>query len=302
MITKKAQVKALFLLLILASLANSIAAQEKSLQTALAQVARSSKGTVGIAVRAFGDNSKPLIINGNVKFPTQSVYKFPLAMAVLDQVDKGKFSLEQKLLLTRKDLRLDIWSPLREKYPAGEVSITLAEVLSYTVSQSDGNGCDILFRLLGGPAQVQKYVRSLGIKDMAIATTEEEMQSAWEMQFKNWSKPQAMLRLLEIVYEGKALSKESNAFLWRIMTETTTGPNRIKGLLLAGTVVAHKTGSSGTNDKGITSAINDVGIITLPNGKKFALVVFVANSTDKPEDSEKIIAQVSRAAWDYYLQ
>lgn len=279
-------------------LAGGVWAQDKA---AIERIINTSKGTVGVAVRALDGNSKPLIINGNAKFPMQSVYKFPLAMAVLDQVDKGKLSLEQKILLTKQDLRPDTWSPLRDKYPQGNVSVTLAEVLAYNVSQSDNNACDMLFRLVGGPANVQKYIRSLGVKDMAIATTEEEMQSAWNVQFRNWSKPQAMLRLLEIMDEGRALSKSSNAFLWRIMTETTTGPNRIKGLLPADANVAHKTGTSGTNDKGITAAVNDAGVVTLPNGKKFAVVVLVANSTDDAATSEKVIAQISRAAWDYYL-
>ena len=86
------------------------------------------------------------------------------------------------------------------------------------------------------------------------------------------------------------------------MTETSTGQKRIKGLLPAGTNVAHKTGTSGTNDKNVTSAINDAGIVTLPNGKKFAVVVFVSNSIDNTEISEKIIAKITKAAWDYYLK
>lgn len=98
--------------------------------------------------------------------------------------------------------------------------MTLAEVLSYTVSQSDNNGCDILFRLLCGTANVQKYVRNIGIKDILIAATKEERSKAWDVQFTNWSKPKAMLELLEIMYRGKKLSKSSNDFLWKVMTET----------------------------------------------------------------------------------
>ena len=63
------------------------------------------------------------------------------------------------------------------------------------------------------------------------------------------------------------------------MTETTTGPKRIKGLLPADAVVAHKTGTSPTNSEGLSPATNDVGIITLPNGKHIAIAIFVCNST-----------------------
>lgn len=293
--------KILILAVVLFLAASLNFAQVKSPKAEIEEIIASSKGTVGAAIMDLS-GGKSFVFNKNAKLPMQSVYKFPLAMAVLAEVDKGKFSLEQKILVTKKDLLPKTWSPIREKYPNGDVELTLAEILKYTVSQSDNNGCDILFRLLGGTANVHKYVRSLGVKDISIAATEEEMHAAWDVQFTNWCKPKAMLKLLEIMYRGDKLSKSSNDFLWKIMTETTTGPNRIKGLLPAGTSIAHKTGTSGTNDKGITSAVNDVGIVTLPNGKKFAVVVFVSNSPDKTEESEKIIAKIAKAAWDFYLK
>ncbi|MGZ3836350.1 MAG: serine hydrolase, partial [Mucilaginibacter sp.] len=98
--------------------------------------------------------------------------------------------------------------------------------------------------------------------------------------------------------EGKALSKSSNEFLWKIMTETSTGPHRIKGLLPQGAIVAHKTGTSGTNDEGLTPATNDVGIITLPNGKHLAIAVLVCNSKADETTRDGVIAQIAKAAWD----
>lgn len=275
-------------------------AQKKSLKAEIEEIARTSKGMVGVSAMDLS-NQKFFVFNRNFKFPMQSVFKFPLAMAVLAEVDKGKFSLDQKILVTKKDLLPETWSPMREKYPEGNVELPLSEILAYTVSQSDNNGCDILFRLLGGTANVHQYVRSLGVKEMVIAATEEEMARAWNVQFTNWSKPAAMVKLLEIFNRGEKLSKSSSDFLLKIMTETTTGPNRIKGLLPTGTLVAHKTGTSGTNEQKVTGAINDAGIITLPNGKKIAIAVFVANSTDSSDVSEKIIARISKAVYDYYL-
>nr|AMP47713.1 classA [uncultured bacterium] len=86
------------------------------------------------------------------------------------------------------------------------------------------------------------------------------------------------------------------------MIETTTGPKRLKGLLPDGTVVAHKTGSSDTNDKGITAATNDIGIITLPNGKHFAIAVYVSDSSEKSDVNEKIIAEICKSVWDYLIK
>ena len=85
------------------------------------------------------------------------------------------------------------------------------------------------------------------------------------------------------------------------MIETSTGKNRIKGQLPEGTIVAHKTGSSGTNEEGITAAANDMGIVTLPDGKHFAISVFVTNSKENDKTNEKIISDISKAAWDYFI-
>lgn len=276
-------------------------AQKNSPKASIEQIVKSSAGTVGVAISGLEDDFS-LTVNNDKRFPMQSVYKFPLALAVLGQVDKGKLSLDQKIPVTKSDLLPNTWSPLRDVYPSGG-DIPLSELLRYTVSQSDNNGCDILFRLLGGTTPVENYIRkNLGVKDMRIAATEEEMSKDERVQFTNWSKPSAMLRLIVDAYRGKYLSESSSDFLWKIMTETSTGANRIKGLLPAGTTVGHKTGTSGTNDKGVATATNDAGIVTLPSGRHYAIVVFVANSTDDEKKREGVIAQIAKVMWDYYSE
>ena len=84
------------------------------------------------------------------------------------------------------------------------------------------------------------------------------------------------------------------------MVSTVTGAERLKGELPEGTKVAHKTGSSGVND-GIAAATNDIGIVTLPNGKQYAIVVFVSDSPDNEKTRDKIIANISKAVWDVYI-
>ena len=135
---------------------------------------------------------------------------------------------------------------------------------------------------------------------MAIATTEEEMHGDWNVQFSNWSEPVAMVQLLQLVHEDEVLSPSSNDFLLKLMTETTTGPNRIKGLLPKDAKVAHKTGTSGPNEEGVTAAINDAGIVTLPNGKHYAIAVFMLNSKSDPKKLEAVIAAIAMHAWDHY--
>jgi beta-lactamase class A len=77
------------------------------------------------------------------------------------------------------------------------------------------------------------------------------------------------------------------------MLEATSGPNRIRGLLPAGTPVAHKTGSSGV-EWGLIPATNDVGLITLPRGQRLALAVFVTDAHAGQDACEHVIAAIAR--------
>ncbi|MFI5150850.1 MAG: class A beta-lactamase, subclass A2 [Bacteroidia bacterium] len=233
-------------------------------------------------------------------YPMQSVFKFPLAMYVLHLVDKGKFKLDDKIHFDKADCQPHTTSPIADKYPNGNVDIPLLEILEHTVEQSDNNGCDRLFRLVGGVDSVNNYIHSLGIQQMNIVATETQMHKDWETQYSNWSSPEAMCQLLQIVFEAKALSPPNNACLMKLMTDCKTGAKRIRGLLPEGTVVAHKTGTGPANKEGINSATNDAGIITLPNGKHLALVVFLMNSKADDAARELTIAKVAKATWDYY--
>jgi len=272
-----------------------------SLRAEILRLIEPAKGLVGVAV-CVPETGDTLTINGARRFPMQSVYKFPLALAVLHQVDQGTLSLSQELQLSKDDLLPNTWSPLRERYPDGDVVVTLDELLTYTVSLSDNNGCDVLFRLVGGPAAVNEYVHGLGITDMAIIATEEEMHRGWEVQFQNWSSPAAMCRLLDAFHRGDILSQQSRGYLWRLMVQAATGSGRLKGRLPEGTVVGHKSGSSGTNDEGITPATNDVGIIVLPRGGHVILVVFVTDSAADMQTRDEVIAEIARAVWDAYSE
>jgi beta-lactamase class A len=259
----------------------------------------SCKGELGVYVRVLESNeyfsyAKPS------HYPMQSVFKFPLAMYVMHLVDKGKLKLEDKIHFDKKDYEPHTNSPIADQYPKANVDISLLEVLEHTVEESDNNGCDRMFRLVGGVDSVNKYIHSLGIMQMNIVATEAQMHKDWETQYTNWCSPEAMSQLLQILFEGKALSPSSNATMMKLMTDCKTGAKRIRGLLPEGTVVAHKTGTGPTNKEGITSATNDAGIITLPTGKHLVLVVFLMNSKAGDDARELTIAKVSRAVWDYY--
>lgn len=288
--------KYLVCLLIGSAMIRSGYAQQTKLEAAVRQVIRSKQATIGVAVLGPGMNS-PLLIEGEHRFPMQSVFKLPLALTVLQQVDAGKLQLDQRITIGKKDLQ-HTFSKIREKYPDGGI-LTLEDLLSAMVSFSDNNACDILFRIIGGPEKVTAFIRAQGIQDIDIVADEAGMSAAWPVQYQNYSTPGAMLELLEKLHSGSMLSAKSNAFLLNIMTAGPTGPQRLKAGLPQGTALAHKTGTSMTWN-GLTAAVNDAGLVTLPGNRHFSIVVFVSDSREKAAVNEAVIAAVAKCAWDNF--
>ncbi|MFV0417865.1 MAG: class A beta-lactamase, subclass A2 [Dysgonomonas sp.] len=284
-------------LLLLISCSSAQKNNDETLKNNILTILEGKQATVGIALIVDGKDT--LTINNEIHYPMQSVYKFHLALAVLDYMDVNKIPFNIPIYIKKSDLLPNTHSPLRDDYPSGEMEMQVTEVLKYTVSKSDNNGCDILFRLIGEPKTVDRYIKSLGISDINIVATEEEMHSAWDVQFQNWTTPLATVELLEKFRTGNILPMPYRDFLWETMVETTTGANKIKALLPDGTIVAHKTGSSFRNSEGIKAAENDIAVVQLPDGCYYSLAVFVSNSKESDETNCRIIAEISKAIYDH---
>nr|AMP55734.1 VEB-PER [uncultured bacterium]AMP55810.1 VEB-PER [uncultured bacterium] len=272
------------------------------LRNKIEQILSDKNAVVGVSI--IGNNGKDtLSLNGDKRFPMQSVFKFHIALAVLSEIDKGKLSLDQKIQISEDELLPeDFWSPLRDENPNGG-TFTIEKLIQYTVSHSDNTACDVLIRLIGTPKSVEEYIKKSGINDIQITFNEEDMQAKWENMFQNWTTPKAASETLKLFYENKnnLLSKNSYNFFWKTNKETTTGKNRIRGQLPNETIVAHKTGWSGTNkETGITAAVNNIGIVFLPNGQYFIISVFVSESKENFDMNEKIIAEIAKATYDFY--
>jgi len=293
----------LFYVTVFLSITSLITAQTTELlRHKIEQIVAEKNVTVGVAIS--GNSGKDtLSINGDTHFPMQSVFKFHIALALLSEVDRGRFSLNQKVEIRKEDLIPDLYSPLREDYPNG-VTLPISKILEYTVSSSDNVGCEVVLKLIGGPKVVDDYFINNEIKDISIKLNEIEQQANWDLQFLNWTTPKAANEVLAKFYYNaeKLLSKKSYDFIWKVMKETETGQNRLKGQLPKGTIIAHKTGSSGTNNEGLTAAVNDIGIVFLPNGKHFFISVFVTNSKEDAETNERLIADIANAAWNYFTK
>ncbi|MFQ6602838.1 class A beta-lactamase, subclass A2 [Flavobacterium sp. C3NV] len=279
---------------------STFAQSTNELRQQLNQIISSKNATVGMSIKGIEDKDT-LSINGNLKAPMMSVFKFHIALTVLNRVDEGKLSLTQQIFIKKKELHEDTWSPMREDYPDGNVNLTLDKVLRYTISHSDNNGCDILINLLGGTKEVQKFINKQGIKDFVIKVNEQQMRT-WENLYVNTTTPLATTALLEKFFKGEILKENTTKYLYQIMTETSRGLTWMKAGLPENTELAHRTGISGTNDANLRVAMNDIGIVKLPNGKHFILSVYLKNITEKQEDTEKIIAAITKATWDYFVE
>lgn len=263
----------------------------------LERIAREVDGTLGAAVRVV-ETGETVVLNGDGRFPMQSVYKAPIGMAVLHEVDRGRLSLDAPIRVEAADLvPSGMHSPLRDAHPRGGVDVPLRELLRLSVEQSDGTASDVLLRLLGGKAKAQAYLSGLGVEGMRIETTEGEMGRDYLAQYRSWATPAAAVEWLTALQQGKDLSPASRGLLLGWMTATKTFPTRLKGRLPAGTEVAHKTGSSGSRD-GVSAATNDIGIITLPDGRHLAVAVFLRDSKADEKARDAAIAKVARAAWE----
>ncbi|TYP95773.1 beta-lactamase class A/beta-lactamase class A VEB [Sphingobacterium allocomposti] len=274
-------------------------AQEHPLQPTIQKLLSKKKALVGVSI-IHPEHRDTLNIRGDEQFPMQSVFKFHIATAMLAKVDEGRFSLHQVIPIKKEDLTPEIWSPLRDQYPDG-VNLPLSKIITYMLSQSDNVACDVLLKLLGGPLAVETYIKSKGIQDIAIRINEETMQNNWDLQFQNWTTPKACTQTLQLFYynRNQELSASCHKFLWDVMKGTETGAKRLKGGLPAGTVVAHKTGFSGTRN-GITEAVHDAGIIFLPSGQPIFITVFVSHSQEDTANNEAIIADIAKLVYDYY--
>ena len=273
-------------------------AQKAELKKEISKITEGKKATVAVSVLGIDFPFQYNNNNAEKKLPMQSVFKYHIALAVLDLVDQGKLSLDQKVFIKKSELLPNTWSPIREKNPEGNFEMPISELIEYSVAMSDNVGCDVLLRLIGGPKVVHDFLIYKGAKDTQIVYNEEIMQSEWKNQYENYTTMKSASKLLKDFYQGKILSKKSTEFLLGVMYRTSTGLNKIVEQLPKSAKVAHKTGSSGKNNAGLTGAENDIAIITLPNGKTYAIAIFVSDSTESYDVNCKMISDISKVVFE----
>jgi hypothetical protein len=156
-------------------------------EPSLAAIAEPAGGTVGFAAVELA-TGRMLGLNRDQPFPMQSVFKLPIAIEVLHQVDAGKIALAQEIQLVAGDAR---------EGATGTVVVpsqtTVRKLLEAMVVNSDNVACDKLLALVGGPQAVDARMRGLGIEGMTIRFSEREMTAG---KGDNTATPAAMVALL----------------------------------------------------------------------------------------------------------
>lgn len=261
-----------------------------------------SDGTVGVAVRDLS-SGEAIGINNDTLFPMASTYKVAVAGKILSLADAGALGFDEQL-------------------PRLGATMSIATLMDLMLTHSDNEATDALVARAGGPQAVNAWLQSIGIhgqrvdsntrgllaraKEMTgtagdeVATTSSQRDArdlpnlAFAADPRDTSTPRAMNDLLAAIHHGKALKPASTAMLLSIMAHCKTGKARLVGMLPPGTPVAHKTGT-------LNGLGNDAGIITLPDGRMFAISVFVMKDRRGHVSRDRIMAEAARAAYDYFL-
>ncbi|HIQ84900.1 MAG TPA: class A beta-lactamase [Candidatus Cryptobacteroides excrementigallinarum] len=286
----------LFLLLALVLTAAAPASAEGNLKTQLQKIIAGADARVGVAVIADGDT---LTVNGSPDYPLMSVMKLHQAVAVARILEERGLPLTTTVHIYVQDLKAGTWSPLRDARPGGGFDMSVAELLRYTLQQSDNNACDILFDRFAAPEHVDSIIRSMGFRDFRIAATEDEMHRDLKKCRENVSSPLSAANLMDRLASGTLpLGKEYADFIRSTLLECRTGLNRLPlPLEGSGALIGHKTGTSDREADGRWTGINDVGFVLLPDGRSYTLAVFISDSALGMEENEKLIADISGAVY-----
>jgi beta-lactamase class A len=287
--------------------------------------ARAKPGVLGFGV-ALGEIL--WVSDPTARFPMQSVFKVFLAAATLGAVDAGQLKLAEPVAVTRADL-VPWHSLIAEKWQGESMALPVVDLMALAVQESDNVAADVLMRRIGGPAAVMTWLHSKTFDGISVDRYEKDLQPDTHGlgPFQPaWSDPKAWaaardavpaaaqeaataryladprdtaavpgaLDFLSRLAGGELLSAPSTRLLLRLMTDSDS-LDRLKAGLPSGASLAHKTGTSAT-DLGLTPATNDIGVVTLANGRRFSVAAFLSGSTATEAARDGLIADAARLA------
>jgi len=294
----------------------------------LAELGRNFDGQVGIAVKSIDDGWEAGWKDDEL-YPQQSISKLWVAITAMDAVDHGKLNLDDEVTLTRSDLTL-FHQPIRDDIlnNGGSFTTTYRDLMYREIVTSDNTANDKLMRSVGGPKAVRAMIARKHLGAIRFDNGERDMQSrvaglTWKPEYSignafwvardkvplsvrsrafnryianpyDGAAPSAIVNALAKLKRGELLSRASTEHLLDVMSQTKTGPQRLKGGLADGWSLNHKTGTGqelGPEEAGY----NDVGILTAPDGKSYAVAVMVKRTATPLPVRMTLMSNVTRA-------
>ena len=284
-----------------------------------------ARGQVGVAIKHIESGAEVLI--NDTTYPMASAFKLPVLVELYYQKAAGKLTLEDRVEVMPSDLHIGSGSMIALFDPPG-IQLNIRNLINMMMRISDNSAADILLNRVGA-ANVTARMKSLGLNSIRVDRTTQQLildQSGLDYdtygsrpvrevrqlldavdaptaarandQFnkteKDVAKPSDMNRILEKLLAGQIVDKAASDEIIDILKECQTGAARIPGLLPADTIVAHKTGTIG-------GSINDAGIVFLPyNAGHLAITVLMRDARAATADRERVIADITRYAYDYF--
>ena len=288
------------LLLILSYLSFMLPAfanESKSIENALQEYINGKDARIGVAVIINGKDT--VSVNGNRDFPMMSVVKFPLALTVVHWVDTNGMSLNDNVTFSENALNEDTYSPMLKKYGKSRNTMTIRELLEWSLAESDNNAADILLHRVGGTSGVTSIMRQMGISDeIVIGASEEDMHRDPYLSYLNRTTPLAMAQLFDKFNNEMRNASQSYSEISVMLEQCRTGLDRLAlPLLPTNAIIGHKTGTGFPTSEGRISAVNDCGYVNLSNGTRYSIAVFVADSGYDMAATSAIIAEISKIVW-----
>lgn len=289
--------KLLFIIIYLSFISPAFAGGNKAIENALQEYIKGKDARIGIAIIINGKDT--VSVNGNRDFPMMSVVKFPLALTVANWVDTNNMSLSDTVTFSGKSLKEDTYSPMLKKYGKSRNAMTVRELLEWSLVESDNNAADILLNCVGGVSGATSKMRQIGISDeIVIGASEEDMHRDPYLSYLNRTTPLAMVQLFDRFNNEMRNASQSYSEISVMLKQCRTGLDRLAlPLLPTNATIGHKTGTGFPTPEGRISAVNDCGYVNLPNGTRYSIAVFVADSGYDMAATSAIIAEISKIVW-----
>lgn len=268
------------------------------LSDTISRIVADYHGEIGVAL--ILNDTDTVCVNDTCIYPIMSVFKLHQALALCNEFDTKGVALDTLVSIRRTDLDSATWSPMLKEHPESVISLTVGELLRYSLMQSDNNASNIMFRRLADVEMTDSFIATIIPRNsFKISYTEEEMSVDHGKAYSNRTSPSGAAMLINRLFTDSLVSPDKQQFITTALSECQTGTDRIAAPLLGieGLMIAHKTGSGYKNKDGVLVAHNDVAYVRLPHGTRYALAVFVKDFHGIEKQASEAIARISSAVY-----